>query len=64
MTLSMKLKYLRKHYPEILEAIKINAPNLIENPNNPSERDIDHYNFWIDAILDEDEAQPLYHFLT
>ena len=60
MTLRTKLDYLRFNYPEILEAIRICAPNLIKNPDNPTEEDLDQYNFWIDAI-DEDEAQDLYH---
>lgn len=62
MTLSKKLEYLRNHYPEIVGALEADTPQLVKDPENPSARDIDHYNFWIDAI-DEDEAQPLYHFL-
>lgn len=63
MTLQEKLDYIRKNHPEVYEAICIDAPSVVENPTNPSERDLDHYNFWVDAI-DEDEAQPLYHLVS
>lgn len=62
MPLSFKLEYLRFYHPEILEILRYVVPDLLKNPDNPSEEDLGHYNFWIDA-LDEDEAQPLYHFL-
>ncbi len=62
MTLGTKLDYLRFNHPEILEILRQVVPNLVKDPDHPSEEDLDHYNFWIDA-LDEDEAQPLYHFL-
>lgn len=62
MTLRTKLDYLRFNHPLILEVLRICVPNLIKNPDNPTPEDVDHYNFWIDS-LDEDEAQDLYHFL-
>ena len=62
MTLKEKLEYLRTHHPEIYETLQIVVPNLVEDPEHPTEEDVDHYNFWIDAI-DEDEAQPLYHLV-
>ena len=62
MTLREKLEYLRTHHPEIYETLQVVVPDLVKDPENPSERDLDQYNFWIDAI-DEDEAQPLYHLV-
>lgn len=60
MSLEEKLRYLDENHPEVYEAIRVTAPDLVENPSSPSPEDLDMYNFWIDAI-DEDEAQPLYH---
>ena len=60
MTLQEKLRYLQERHPEIYETLCITVPGLIENPSSPTSDDLDEYNFWIDA-LDEDEAQPLYH---
>lgn len=60
MTLREKLEYLREKHPELYETLQVVVPDLVKDPENPSERDLDQYNFWIDAI-DEDEAQPLYH---
>ena len=62
MTLKEKLEYLREHYPEVLGAIKADVPNIVEDPEHPTSHDLDHYNFWIDAILDDD-AQLLYHLV-
>jgi len=62
MTLAEKLRYLKEHHPEVFEVLKVCVPDLIANPTNPKEEDVDHYNFWIDSI-DPNEAQPLYHFL-
>ena len=62
MTLREKLEYLREKHPEIHETLQVVVPDLVKDPENPSERDLDQYNFWIDAI-DEDEAQPLYHLV-
>lgn len=62
MTLEEKLRYIEEHHPEVHAVLKVCVPNLVDNPDNPTEKDVDHYNFWIDSI-DEDEAQPLYHFL-
>lgn len=64
MTLAEKLRYLEEHYPEIHQVVCSVVPNLVANPDNPSEKDLDHYNFWIDGILDEDDAQQLYHLTT
>jgi len=60
MTLEEKLRYLQENHPEIYEVLCITVPGLVENPSSPTAKDLDQYNFWIDAI-DEDEAQPLYH---
>ena len=60
MTLREKLRVIKEDYPEVYEVLKVCVPNLVENPEDPSLDDLDHYNFWIDSI-DEDEAQPLYH---
>lgn len=60
MTLEEKLDYLEKNHPEIYEVLCNNVPNLVARPSEPSEDDLNEYNFWIDSI-DEDEAQPLYH---
>ena len=60
MTLEEKLRYLKENYPEIYRVICTIVPNLVENPSSPTVEDLDQYNFWIDAI-EEDEAQLLYH---
>lgn len=62
MTLREKLNYLEENHPEVYKVLEEVVPELVKNPENPSYNDVDHYNFWIDSI-DEDEAQPLYHFL-
>lgn len=60
MTLEQKLRYLEENHPEIYQVLCTNVPGLVDNPSSPTAEDLDTYNFWIDAI-DEDEAQPLYH---
>jgi len=60
MTLEEKLKEIEEKYPEVYWALCADVPDLIARPSEASKRDLDHYNFWIDAI-DEDEAQHLYH---
>lgn len=60
MTLREKLREIEENYPEIYEVLSNTLPDLVNNPESPSVIDLDHYNFWIDAI-DEDEAQHLYH---
>ena len=62
MTLREKLKYLQENYPEVYQVLEEVVPELVKNPESPCYNDVDHYNFCIDSI-DEDEAQPLYHFL-
>jgi len=62
MTLEEKLRYIQEHHPEVYAVLEECVPNLVADPDNPTEEDVDHYNFWIDSI-DENEAQPLYHFL-
>jgi len=62
MTLEEKLKEIENNHPEIYKVLCINMPDLVAQPSSPSARDLDEYNFWIDAI-DEDEAQHLYHFM-
>ena len=64
MTLEEKLSEVREKYPEVYEAICVDAPELVGNPSEASAEDLDHYNFWIDAILDEDDAQHLYHLVN
>jgi len=59
MTLREKLQYLEENHPEVYETLCLVVPDLVNDPENYSVEDIDHYNFWIDTI-DEDEAQPLY----
>ncbi len=62
MTLRKKLNYLEENHPEVYKVLEEVVPELVKNPENPSYNDVSHYNFWIDSI-DEDDAQPLYHFL-
>lgn len=59
-TLREKLREIEEKYPEIYEVLCSNLPDLVNDPESPSAKDLDEYNFWIDAI-DEDEAQHLYH---
>lgn len=61
MTLEEKLRYLEENHPEVYEVLCATVLDLVDNPSSPSKKDLDQYNFWIDS-LDDDEAQPLYHF--
>ena len=63
MTLQEKLEELKVNHPEIYEVLCTTVPDLVARPSSPTAKDLDHYNFWIDAILDEDEAQHLYHLV-
>jgi hypothetical protein len=60
MTLEEKLKEVKETHPEIYAILEAEVPDLIEHPDNPKVEELDNYNFWIDAILDEDYAQQLY----
>ena len=59
MTLREKLRYISEHHPQLYELLKQVLPALVSRPETATSGDIDHYNFWIDS-LDEDEALPLY----
>lgn len=59
-TLREKLREIEENHPEIYQVLSMNLPDLVNNPESPSVENLDEYNFWIDAI-DEDEAQHLYH---
>ncbi len=61
MTLAEKLRYLEERYEHVFEVLKEVVPNLIDDPEHPTNEDLDSYNFWIDC-LNEDEAQAFYHF--
>ena len=62
-TLREKVQFIKENYPEVYMTLEVCVPNLLENPENPTPEDLDHYNFWVDSI-DEDEAQPLYHLIN
>jgi len=61
MTLKEKLEEIREKYPETYEVLCEVVPKLVSNPSNPSFEDLDQYNFWVDGILDNEDAQHLYH---
>lgn len=64
MTLAEKLRYLEEHYPEAYQVVCCVVPNLASHPDNPSDDDIDFYNFMIDEVLDEYDYEQLYYYPT
>lgn len=64
MTLAEKLRYLEEQYPEAHQVVCSVVPNLVSHPDSPSEDDVDFYNYMIDEVLDEDDAEQLYHYTT
>ena len=60
MALPEKLEYIRRNYPEVYGAIEADVPHIIKHPESPTAEDVDHYNFWVGAILDDEIADNLF----
>ena len=64
MTLAEKLRRLEEQYPEAYQVVCSIAPKLVSHPDTISETDLSFYNSMIDEILDDYDAEQLYHFTT
>lgn len=62
MTLEEKLRFLKSRYPNIYEKLCEVVPNLVDDPSNPSEYDLEEYNYWVTSAIEEDDI-VLYHSL-